>query len=1114
VLLEDESESVVVTVLDIVSTAITMGLVATWLSGIGLSSAVPTFQAAGIVTPAALAELDVAHFEALGISDPDDRRKLFYLVQRIKMAVNKKKQEGSVEEQVDAVISGTMKSPKEESNYFDGAKETKEAEETIDLEPAEAPAEERRRSRRIASKQTTHSAVPVSRSKENRRTKQSTNTRPTKANPKTEELTRRDDEDLDDSDWEEQKEENDDDEANSRLLELRSKKRLVEKQHSKPEAITKNDTPRSPTPRSPKKAVVTRSPKKAVVTRSPKKAVVTRSPSNKAVAKAVPMRASSDIPSSRKGSAPPPPKLQVKTAAFNDVERETVELQVKSASFNDAESETIEPKVTTPKSKMSIPRSHARHPVSKLQNPSKSARTGKSLSAIPADKVAPQSPLVALSQSRMEEEVEHQNKRALPKQNQSEYSLDSLLQTASESSDGRQSDAESESDSVSVNSRKSMGSRQSSRRSSLAPPRRSMSGREDNDSKSSGRRSSIAAPRGKTVRSSPPAAFVHGGTEADSWRTKVDDLREDNEAEHELFCGESEQNLYDYDMRIRVIVKKRPGSKTEANLSGGIDVIHPLDYGDYGRILVYQPKTRVDLTKEVETIPFAYDNVFGENSTNVQIYDRSVRNMVAPFFEGQWATVFAYGQTGSGKTYTMMGSNMTGINAGTAREDESNLGLYYLAALDIFEMIKRPEYSHLTIGASLFEIYSGKLFDLVHERKLIKCLEDSRGRVCFPGLTEHPVSGPNELMELIEGGARNRSTGTTSRNADSSRSHAVLQLNLRKTVGKKRNVEHGKSYGCCLSKIIIRSLLVHLTFVVAFPREGRMTFIDLAGSERGADTSSASRATRLEGAEINTSLLALKEVIRALATGGSMKHIPFRGSKLTQVLKDSFVGKNSRCCMVACISPDIQNCDQTLNTLRYSDRVKERNPESGSLAPGYEQPTKIGVLSLSRQSSAEHDEEYSGASETTQGSEEEEDSSRGVDKEADADNDSILKAYTSDDGDTAVLDDLLATSTHDTLQNMSSIGSDLPSLPVCASSKRKAGETLVTSHRSVMSSMLAMVKNEMALVNRVDADRDGLDDYLAELESIQQTQMEYITKLRNVSTQSSIFHFYLLGMFF
>ncbi len=140
----------------------------------------------------------------------------------------------------------------------------------------------------------------------------------------------------------------------------------------------------------------------------------------------------------------------------------------------------------------------------------------------------------------------------------------------------------------------------------------------------------------------------------------------------------------------------------------------------------------------------------------------------------------------------MMGSNMTGINAGTATHDETNLGLYYLAALDIFEMVKHHEYQHLSVQVSLFEIYGGKLFDLLNARKQVKCLEDSKGKVCFPGLTEHPVACPDDLMELIEEGATNRSTGTTSRNADSSRSHAVLQLKLRKDVGRKKNVEHGK----------------------------------------------------------------------------------------------------------------------------------------------------------------------------------------------------------------------------------------------------------------------------------------------------------------------------------
>jgi len=149
-------------------------------------------------------------------------------------------------------------------------------------------------------------------------------------------------------------------------------------------------------------------------------------------------------------------------------------------------------------------------------------------------------------------------------------------------------------------------------------------------------------------------------------------------------------------------------------------------------------------------------------------------------------------------------------------------------------------------------------------------------------------------MELIDYGNKVRSTGTTSANADSSRSHAILMITLKKK-----------------EKVF-----------------GKFSFIDLAGSERGADTMDADRQRRLEGAEINKSLLALKECIRALdkQDGG---HVPFRGSKLTQVLRDSFMG-NSCTVMIAAVSPNVLSVEHSLNSLRYADRVKELCKENKS----------------------------------------------------------------------------------------------------------------------------------------------------------------------------------------
>lgn len=102
-------------------------------------------------------------------------------------------------------------------------------------------------------------------------------------------------------------------------------------------------------------------------------------------------------------------------------------------------------------------------------------------------------------------------------------------------------------------------------------------------------------------------------------------------------------------MRIRVVVRKRPMSTTELSLTGNVDILQVVDCRRYGKILVYQPKTLVDLSRTVETIPFAFDNAFDADTNNAEIYERAIRPLIPGLFAGQWATLFAYGQTGSGK---------------------------------------------------------------------------------------------------------------------------------------------------------------------------------------------------------------------------------------------------------------------------------------------------------------------------------------------------------------------------------------------------------------------------------------------------------------------------------
>lgn len=274
-------------------------------------------------------------------------------------------------------------------------------------------------------------------------------------------------------------------------------------------------------------------------------------------------------------------------------------------------------------------------------------------------------------------------------------------------------------------------------------------------------------------------------------------------------------------------------------------------------VVLTESKLKVDLTPYMEPHTYTFDKAYGEYNKTLDIYRECVQGLVEYTLSGGSSTCIAYGQTGSGKTYTML---------------NEETGMIKLALNDLLAE---------SVRLSFYEIYSNCIYDLLDDRKKIFAREKD-GIVSIVGVKEYAVQSAEEAMQLVGQGLRCRMTGKTGANSNSSRSHALVRVRT---------------------------------------PAGIFTFVDLAGSERGTERGTESQQTLIkrEGAEINKSLLALKECIRAMDR--SATHLPFRHSKLTQVLKESLVGE-SKCCIIATISPEEASTEHSLNTLRYAYRIR------------------------------------------------------------------------------------------------------------------------------------------------------------------------------------------------
>lgn len=314
---------------------------------------------------------------------------------------------------------------------------------------------------------------------------------------------------------------------------------------------------------------------------------------------------------------------------------------------------------------------------------------------------------------------------------------------------------------------------------------------------------------------------------------------------------------------------------------------------------------------------WSFDSNHSNYTDNRKFYNKTGPDIIEHFFQGFNVCLLAYGQTSSGKTYTMMG-------------DREEPGIIPLTIRDILNQKQRLVNEKINCQLKLLyiEIYNEQVKDLLTNNQ-----QDSKK--CR--VREHPTLGPYvenvtecnidlyaDFINCLNKGNANRATASTSMNDNSSRSHAIITVNLKQTkfVSQNDNNTIGEAEEEMVSNIKL---------------------VDLAGSERLSKTKLFGQQDRVkEGTLINKSLTVLGRCFNLLATNPSPSScqsssvIPYRDSTLTYILKENLAG-NSKSFMIFCISPiDFEETHQTLNYANQVKKIKtaaKANKTKLSLAP-------------------------------------------------------------------------------------------------------------------------------------------------------------------------------------
>ncbi|PSC71702.1 kinesin KIFC3 isoform X4 isoform A [Micractinium conductrix] len=319
---------------------------------------------------------------------------------------------------------------------------------------------------------------------------------------------------------------------------------------------------------------------------------------------------------------------------------------------------------------------------------------------------------------------------------------------------------------------------------------------------------------------------------------------------------------------IRVCCRVRPPASSSSK-----DGTAGISFPYHGSLCVHATERRQQ--------EFEFDSVFSGQASQEEVFDE-VWPLIRSCADGYNVCILAYGQTGSGKTHTMMGPRA-----------DPGLSVRALRALFEITSAEAADGQRRSITVSMLEVYNEALRDLLTAAEASGKLDVSAmgagqlaaGQERVPGLTWRSVTCVEDVLSVLAEGSKNRATAATSLNAHSSRSHALLSVRLTDSAGQ--------------------ASVLHL--------------IDLAGSERIARSEVAGQQLK-EAQAINKSLSALGDVIASLQAKNG--HVPYRNSKLTQVLQDSLCG-SSKVLLVCCVSPEVGDSPETLSSLNFASRAAQ-----------------------------------------------------------------------------------------------------------------------------------------------------------------------------------------------